>query len=1125
MPTSSSRQSDKTLTVDGPVVTLDGSCANAQLRGTADKTCRLHVYAGSVNFSKTSSGTPDAYAVMQMKSVSCATGIGIKTPHGAYFNSTGYLYDVDGKVIKGQEVLITKVQDYGIKIMGIAVTEANYDVLTKRLYNHFWDTAKDAKINYNPSSNTLTLEKVCIRNNTDLPTIDNISANGLKIILKDQNYFDFLHENSKDNLMLRANVNTTLATSKDDNFGSINNYSGGYGGIYVSGGATLTLDGSNCVLAVRPSHIYGGNGTIDYRGLVELDCSGHEDGTVRNVRFKKKMPLCSSMNAPRFIWNRTDGTPGVYESRTSLAKGEVRFVQEDENFIQHYKYIYVGDEYIHEYNKSCFMSECIKEGYLTYSPYTKELTLHSATIETDASTAIEIPNGITMVLEGQNKIKSTSQNNPLAVFVTGTNKLTIKKDGTAGGSLTVTANVPDGGGILTNGELSINGDITVPNITVPLLNVNSCTVNVTLQLKDVNSGKPAVSANLIEAVVGSTEQAPAYFDKTNHEVIAKNGAVKIVKKSDVITYPGITFCGQEVNSVNCSYLVNQFVKSGTIKVEPYDDGTKCNIDLYDVTFSGNPNAPVFEFKPSMTHVTFFINNNNTFQVFDSKNFGYPFIESWANYCYICGNRGDDNLVVTGSSDSVAGEICLQDHATLHISKNASTSFSATFPRISGPHGTKLIVKDPYLTVTGNSHGTILGVAIELPSDGTAELYSTSSSPRNIGANGGVFSDGVLCTGEVKFVKKGESYIRVQGITLDKQTLTFTKKGQTAQLNATVSPSNATNKTVTWRSNNENVATVDANGKVTAVGKGTTQIFAISEGGYGRSAQCIVTVNIPDATGITLDRTEYTFKSESVGSIFVRATLTPANADYDEIKWSLHIEGEDSIAYIVGSGTGREVQVRPGEDGTCTLTAKTANGLTASCQITTRLHPTYVEEILFNVPDEVHLKTIGESFTITPTILPANATDKTIEWYSNTKDNVVVDQNGKVTAKNYGGSTVFAFAKDGSDVYKSVRVYVDRPPVLATGVEIDERFPNTFYAIGDQILLTATVTPANATNKTVDWKSDDESVATVNENGLVTITGWGSCHVTATTTDGTNLTSAPCYIDSFTIDHSPLTIHH
>lgn len=99
----------------------------------------------------------------------------------------------------------------------------------------------------------------------------------------------------------------------------------------------------------------------------------------------------------------------------------------------------------------------------------------------------------------------------------------------------------------------------------------------------------------------------------------------------------------------------------------------------------------------------------------------------------------------------------------------------------------------------------------------------------------------------EFKKKAEtptpSVVAVTGVSLDKTTAKLTEKGQTVELKATVAPANATNKNVSFKTSDANVATVDAKGKVTAVANGTATITVTTEDG-SKTATCTVTVEIP-----------------------------------------------------------------------------------------------------------------------------------------------------------------------------------------------------------------------------------------------------------------------------------------
>ena len=111
-------------------------------------------------------------------------------------------------------------------------------------------------------------------------------------------------------------------------------------------------------------------------------------------------------------------------------------------------------------------------------------------------------------------------------------------------------------------------------------------------------------------------------------------------------------------------------------------------------------------------------------------------------------------------------------------------------------------------------------------------------------------------------------IVVTGVTLTQDTATLTKPGETVQLTATVAPSDATDKSVTWTSSNTKVATVDANGKVTAVANGTCTITVTTVDG-SKSATSTITVKIPATesgnSGNSTDNTGSTGNKDNTGN--------------------------------------------------------------------------------------------------------------------------------------------------------------------------------------------------------------------------------------------------------------------
>ena len=163
-----------------------------------------------------------------------------------------------------------------------------------------------------------------------------------------------------------------------------------------------------------------------------------------------------------------------------------------------------------------------------------------------------------------------------------------------------------------------------------------------------------------------------------------------------------------------------------------------------------------------------------------------------------------------------------------------------------------------------------------------------------------------------------------------------------------------------------------------------------------------------------------------------------------------------------------------------------------------------ESITLNVT-EASLQVNGTT-TLTATVLPETATNKSVTWTSSDEEIAVVNEYGVVTAIALGEAVITATTTDGSDLSASCKVTV--VPVLAMSIELDKTELDAMEMTEFQ--LTATVLPENTTNKGVVWSSSDNEIASVDETGLVKMLRVGSVVITATTVDGSNL-SASCHI--------------
>lgn len=157
-------------------------------------------------------------------------------------------------------------------------------------------------------------------------------------------------------------------------------------------------------------------------------------------------------------------------------------------------------------------------------------------------------------------------------------------------------------------------------------------------------------------------------------------------------------------------------------------------------------------------------------------------------------------------------------------------------------------------------------------------------------------------------------------------------------------------------------------------------------------------------------------------------------------------------------------------------------------------------------------TIGETATLTATVAPANASKKTVSW-SSSDTNVATIDNGVVKAISAGTATITVTTKDGNKT-ATCTVTVKEPKIAVTGVSLNKT--SLELTVGDIETLTATVTPSDATDKSVTWSSDKTSVATVDANGKVTAVAAGNAIITVTTKDGSKTATCSVTVKASTI---------
>ena len=235
-------------------------------------------------------------------------------------------------------------------------------------------------------------------------------------------------------------------------------------------------------------------------------------------------------------------------------------------------------------------------------------------------------------------------------------------------------------------------------------------------------------------------------------------------------------------------------------------------------------------------------------------------------------------------------------------------------------------------------------------------------------------------------------IPVESVSLDKTSLQI-PIGSKATLTAIILPENATVKDVIWSSSNPSIATVGSiTGEITGIAAGSTVITATTVDGHF-SAQCPVQVVVP-VTGITLDKNTMTISEGETQTLM--ATVLPDNAYNKEVVWS---SSNQAVATVTGDGKVTGVSA-----GSAVITATTSDGnKKATCRITV-IKPIPINEIILS--KNTLSMIVGESFTLTATILPSNATETDLSWKVD-DSSVATVTDGKVTALKKGVTKVRA----------------------------------------------------------------------------------------------------------------------
>lgn len=305
-----------------------------------------------------------------------------------------------------------------------------------------------------------------------------------------------------------------------------------------------------------------------------------------------------------------------------------------------------------------------------------------------------------------------------------------------------------------------------------------------------------------------------------------------------------------------------------------------------------------------------------------------------------------------------------------------------------------------------------------------------------------------------------------------------------QISYELVPENATTRDVVFETNKKNVATVSANGLITALKRGEVKITASNADSGIKTSLTIKVVQQPES--ITFDEAEYNVPVGKKKKL--KVTVEPADANNKKVTWA---SSDKSIASV--DSTGAVKAIKPG-DVTITATSQSDSSVVGSVT----LHSVLPAKSLYFNRTEYAIP-IGETLQLEPVVLPEEATNKRVKYEVRNPNICSVDENGLVTTLHGGRTAVVATTADGSN--HSVTLHI------RTVVPVEEVYfhqPGFRVQAGGHAFIQPMVKPTGATSESMYWSSDNPAIATVTTLGnRVRIEGkqWGSCTITGATSNG------------------------
>ncbi|MBO0593404.1 Ig-like domain-containing protein [Cellulophaga sp. E16_2] len=388
------------------------------------------------------------------------------------------------------------------------------------------------------------------------------------------------------------------------------------------------------------------------------------------------------------------------------------------------------------------------------------------------------------------------------------------------------------------------------------------------------------------------------------------------------------------------------------------------------------------------------------------------------------------------SFEVVDELSTEKEITSFIVNGVAGTPSGTSINLVLPEGTDLTALSPVIIHTGASIS---------PESETSQDFTNPVEYTVMAQDGSIQIWNVTIT---------NSTTALTSVIIDQYTDTMTVNGSQT-LTATITPSNASNQTITWSSDDETIAIINSAGEVEAIAAGTVSIKASVDGVFDTVEITVSPLVIP-VISVTIDT--YTDNMTVNDSQTLTATITPSNASIQTITWT---SSDETIAIISNSG-----EVEAIAAGTVFIKAA-VDGEIDTVEIT--VSPLVNPVISVSIDSYTDTMTVNESQTLTATITPSNASNQTITWSSSNEAIATINSSGEVEAITTGTFLIKA-AVDGKIDTVEITVVNQTPTALPDNYSVIKGTNNNLFNViandsdpdGDMLTVTLELFPLNGT---------------------------------------------------------------